>query len=67
MEKRFSSPDKPGLDQQLWAWRNDHPQFKVTKIHAIEDLPLKVVDSRPWRIIEAIDCVAMRIEYEEAP
>ncbi len=66
MNKRFESVDRTGLDQQIWAWRNEHSEFRITKIRAVERLPLQMKSPRPHQLIMPTNTVAVFVEYELA-
>lgn len=40
MNIRFTDLDDTDLEQKIWAWSTSNPQFRITKRHAVEMLPV---------------------------
>jgi hypothetical protein len=65
MEITFTGMDESDLEQQIWAWRANNPNLKMTKKHPIEMLPLSLSTPHSGQKIFAGHQVSLRVEYEE--
>jgi hypothetical protein len=44
---RLNGKDQVDIDNQIREWREQNPQFRITKIHLPEQLPLVMSDRHP--------------------
>lgn len=65
LSKRLIGKDQYDLDQQIWVWRSNNPNLRITRIHPTEDLDVIASAPLPLRKIDAKDRVAVVIDYEE--
>jgi len=66
MEITFTGMDESDLEQQIWAWRTNNPNLKMTKKYPIEILPLRLSTPHSGQKIFAGHQVSLRVEYDEA-
>jgi hypothetical protein len=65
MEITFTGMDETDLEQQIWTWRTNNPNLKMTKKHPIEILPLRLSTPHSGQKIFAGHQVSLRVEYDE--
>ena len=65
MEITFTGMDETDLEQQIWTWRTNNPNLKMTKKHPIEILPLRLSTPHSGQKIFAGNQVSLRVEYDE--
>jgi hypothetical protein len=65
MEITFTGMDETDLEQQIWTWRTNNQNLKMTKKHPIEILPLSLSTPHSGQKIFAGHQVSLRVEYEE--